>query len=115
MILVLRIPERALSPNGRPAHWAVKRKATAAARSAARLTTLNLKRGLRVPMPVAYSLRYFWPSTPRDDDNAIASVKAALDGICEALGMDDRNLRFRRLVHERDRVCPRLEVTLHFS
>jgi hypothetical protein len=64
---------------------------------------------------MAYSLRYFWARTHRDDDNAIASCKAALDGICDALQMDDRHLRFRQLIHEKDRACPRLEITLHFS
>ncbi len=115
MTIILSIPGRVLSPNGRPAHWAVKRKETQAARARAKLTTLSLLGGCPPPRPMAYSLRYFWARSHRDDDNAIASCKAALDGICDALKMDDRHLRFRQLTHEKDRVCPRLEITLHFS
>lgn len=49
-----------------------------------------------------------------DDDNAIASVKAYMDGICEALRIDDRNLSFHALIHDRDTKNPRLEIIFHF-
>lgn len=71
--------------------------------------------GRKAPVPNDYSLRYYWPRTPRDDDNAIASCKAYMDGICEALRMDDRNIRFRTLTHDSDKLKPRLEIILHFD
>lgn len=114
LTIILRIPPAILSPNGR-SHWFAKASASKRARAQAKLTTLNLLRGYDPGRPVAYSLAYFWPSTRRDDDNAIASVKAYLDGICEAVGMDDRDLRFRALTHEKDRKLPRVEITLHFK
>lgn len=114
MTIILRIPPPILSPNARP-HWAAKHQATRRARAAAKLTTMNLLRGFEPPKAVAYSLAYFWPSTRPDDDNAIASVKAYVDGICAAIGMDDRHLSFRALTHAADRTLPRLEITLHFE
>jgi hypothetical protein len=72
--------------------------------------------GRKPPKPLEYSLRYHWPTSRRlDDDNAIASVKAYMDGICEALRIDDRTLRFRSLIHDRDTKNPRLEIILHFD
>ena len=114
MTIILRIPPKSLSPNGRT-HWASKQKVTREARGQAKLTTLNLLRGHEPPKPIAYSIHYYWPATHRDDDNAIASCKAYMDGICEALRMDDRNIRFRTLTHDSDKLKPRLEITLHFD
>lgn len=112
LTIVLRLPPAVLSPNGRP-HWRTKHQATKTARAQAKFNTLNLLRGHEPPKPVGYSLRYFWAGMHRDDDNAIASAKAYLDGICEALRMDDRELRFRELHHESDKLKPRLEITLY--
>lgn len=114
MTIILAIPPAILSPNARP-HWAAKHQATRRCRAKAKLATLNLLRGFEPLKALGYSLAYFWPSTPRDDDNAIASVKSYLDGICAAIGMDDRHLRFRALTHGKDRMVPRLEITLHFK
>lgn len=50
-----------------------------------------------------------------DDDNAIASVKAYMDGICEALRIDDASLKFRELIHASDKAKPRLEIILHLD
>lgn len=115
MTIILRIPSRILSPNGRPAHWRKKHEATQTARGTAKLKTLHALRGMEPPCPAAYSIRYFWPSTRRDDDNAIASCKAYMDGICDALRMDDRHLRFRALDHDTDKKTPRVEITLHLE
>ena len=110
----LYIPAYCLSPNGRP-HRRVKHAAGKKARALANLRTLQVLAGLVPPCPLAYSLAYYWPGMARDDDNAIASAKAYLDGICSALGVDDRNVRFRSLYHHKDRACPRLEIILHLA
>lgn len=113
--VVVGIPARELSPNGAShCHWRVRHKATKAGRAVARLKTLNLLAG-RAVVPVGYSLRYYWPAMHRDDDNAIASAKATLDGICSAIGIDDRHIRFRTLEHHKDRKTPRLEVIMHLA
>jgi crossover junction endodeoxyribonuclease RusA len=114
MTITLPIPRMKLSPNGR-CHWRTKSKATKAARNFARVTTLQILGGKPPPCPVGYSLHYYWPSTHRDDDNAIASAKAYMDGICGAMGVDDKTLRFRELFHSPAGKRPRLEITLHLA
>lgn len=115
LTIPLYIPAYVLSPNGRAGHWRRRSKAVKAARGVANLLTLQLLAGGVPPCPVAYSLAYYWPAQHRDDDNAIASAKAYLDGICSALGVDDRSVRFRQLFHFSDRKCPRLEIILHLA
>jgi crossover junction endodeoxyribonuclease RusA len=100
--ITLPMPALLLTPNGR-GHWARKAKATKAARELARL--LALAQGLPETAPTHYRLTYHWP-TPRrrrDDDNCVGGCKAYLDGICSALRIDDRDLSFSGLVHDRSR------------
>lgn len=112
MTIVLPIPDIRISPNGN-CHWSKKRRLVKAHRSRALLTTLQALAGNPPPVPLAYSYRYHWPATRRDDDNAIASGKPYLDGICQALRIDDKHLRFRELFHCADRQNPRLEIIIH--
>jgi hypothetical protein len=62
-----------------------------------------------------YSLAHFFKTAAfRDDDNADGACKAYRDGICRALGIDDRHLRKLQIsTMAKDAACPRLEVTLH--
>ena len=62
-----------------------------------------------------YSLAfYFRTAAFRDDDNADASIKAYRDGIANALGMNDRDLRKCQLsTYQKDAECPRVEITLY--
>ncbi len=113
--VILPVPVVALRPNGQHGHWRTIRKAKAAAKGLATLTTLQLLAGGPPPCATAYSLVYYFQATPWDDDNAIASVKAYLDGISSALGIDDRHLRFRELIRRADRKCPRLEIIMHLA
>lgn len=102
MTVELPIPAKPLRPNSRP-HWAQRAKAVKYARMLAKARTLA--EGLRESGWTHYRITYFWP-TPRrrwDDDNCIAACKAYLDGICSALGIDDRRLRFAGLEHEREK------------
>lgn len=100
MTITLPLPSPDLRPNSRP-HWARKAKATKAARALALLRALEA--GVPATPPTHYRLLYHWP-TPRrrwDDDNCVAACKAYLDGICAALRIDDRSLRFSGLEHDR--------------
>jgi len=115
LVIVLPVPPVALRPNGQHGHWSQVRQARAAAKGRAALTTLNLVCRGAVPVATGYTLTYFFHSTPWDDDNAIASCKSYLDGIAGAIGMNDRDLRFRALVRATDRQCPRVEITLHLE
>ncbi len=110
MIVILPVPPPALRPNGQHGHWAVVRKARKSARALANFRALEVLAGRPAPRAAAYSLSYHFAHRRWDDDNAIASAKSYLDGICSALGMDDRHLRFRELRAATDRACPRLEI-----
>lgn len=91
--LVLPWPFRALSPNAR-VHWRVK---SAAARAAKHDAYMLAKAAdwHRIEWPAEGRL-HVWidgyrPSRRHHDhDNLLASLKAALDGIADAMGIDDR-------------------------
>jgi hypothetical protein len=62
---------------------------------------------------IEIDVRFYPPDARhRDDDNAIASFKAARDGIADALGVDDR--RFRPTYYFMDPAKPgKIEVVIH--
>lgn len=116
MTLTLPIPDKRLSPNHTVATIGArmaKSSATKKARQRAKLLTLS---AARIPCPdfTGYSLAFFWPDARRrDDDNAIGSIKAYKDGIADALGVDDWNLRMKEVpTFQIDRSNPRVEITL---
>jgi len=88
--VVLPWPDRMLSPNAR-VHWSQKAKVVRAARNAAWALSLEAK----VPrMSVSARPRVEIEFCPpdrrrRDTDNCIASAKASMDGLADALGVDD--------------------------
>ncbi len=114
LTVILPIPSYNMSPNGR-GHWRKTSKLKQSAKVLARLSVLQVLTGNPPPCAIAYTLAYYWPATHRDDDNAIASCKAYLDGIASALGIDDRTLRFRALIHNADRKTPRVEIIMHLT
>ena len=114
LTIILRVPVLAMRPNGR-SHWFAKAAAVKRARSQAKMITLNLLRGYEPPAAGGYSYRYYFHGVAWDDDNAIASPKAYLDGICDALRIDDKALRFRELIRGTDRQNPRIEIILHLK
>lgn len=84
-------PSKDLSPNAR-IHWARKAKAVKQARQAAGYLTIGASRGARGQFKGAAKLSFtFCPPDKRrrDRDNLIASMKAATDGIADAIGIDD--------------------------
>jgi hypothetical protein len=98
----LPLPEQALWPNARP-HWAVKAKAVQKARELAWL--LTNRTGDVVPGPYRVEIE----ATPRtrvfDEDNCKAACKSYVDGICERLGINDRDIiesKMRRLEPDKE-------------
>lgn len=92
MIVTLPWPNRILSPNAR-AHWAVLSKAKRKARVDAYWLAKAERPGVPSAAPLV-SLDFLPPDNRRRDlDNLIASMKAALDGIAEAMGCDDHTFR----------------------
>ena len=93
-------PDARLSPNYRSrSHWPVTAAKKAARETASVMTTcavpLRDKKALRASTDQIRMTITFVPPDRRhrDDDNMIASLKAARDGIADALGVNDRRFR----------------------
>lgn len=101
-IVIPATPSPILSPNAR-GHWAPKARAAARFREAARLATLgalspDLRDDLADIPEIGYTVAVSWErrrTGMRDEDNVLASCKAAIDGVAEAIGIDDRRFRVR--------------------
>lgn len=91
--LILPWPSRDLHPNAR-VHWGRRSKAAKAARSAA--TLYALATGWRPGLFPGDGPIHVWidgygtDRRRRDADGLLSSLKPALDGIADALGIDDR-------------------------
>lgn len=87
MTVTLGWPSRALSPNAR-SHWA----ALARAKKAARIEGFYAATSGLLPDDVSVSIQvtFIPPNARRRDlDNLIASIKPHLDGISDAIEIDD--------------------------
>lgn len=91
-------PDRRLHPNGR-IHWAPHAAAKKAARAYAHAITCATstpaqRAALKAAGAVNVSMTFNPPDNRRrDDDGMIASMKAARDGIADAIGVDDSKWR----------------------
>jgi crossover junction endodeoxyribonuclease RusA len=89
-------PDRRLSPNAR-VHWSKKARVSKRARkdafiltcSAIQLNPLDML-GDTLPLHITFRPK---DRRRRDEDNLIASMKPYLDGIAQALGVDDSRFR----------------------
>lgn len=89
--LSLPWPPKALSPNARK-HWRGLAKAKAAYRDLCRMETLLQCHPSRVKLPnfMHLVLEFVPPDRrKRDRDNLLASMKSGLDGMADALGIND--------------------------
>lgn len=115
--LVLLLPPKALTPNGR-AHHMAKARATAKRREfVCRLiwsTVLGLQARASGPPWQAAEIQvtFFYPNRRRDEDNAksLTNCKADFDGIADALGINDSRFTHLPPVLEIDCERPRVEV-----
>jgi len=119
LTVTLSLPPKALSPNAR-AHWAAKAKAVQAYRGEAKLLARVAisEAGLDVPAGwgdeiMVRATFWFRVERRRDRDNAQASLKSALDGIAEAMGVDDSRFIMAPATLLVDATDPRVEVVLH--
>ena len=118
MVITLPWPDKRLSPNART-HWAVLAKVKKLARKdACILATVAIplkdKREIAAQEGrIEIEVRFYPPDARlRDDDNCVASFKAARDGIADALGVDD--CRFRPTYYFMDPAKPgKIEVVIH--
>lgn len=85
MSICLPWPSSALSPNAR-GHWAMK----AAAKRRARMDGFLAAKAAKVPAGRTIAITFHAPDNRhRDLDNMLASIKGQLDGIADAIGVDD--------------------------
>jgi crossover junction endodeoxyribonuclease RusA len=100
--LTLPWPAKELSPNAR-VHWSIKAKHTKAYREIGFYTAKEAKAKIDWQGTIHAFITFYPPDRRRlDDDNIIARIKAARDGIADALGVDDK--RFRIHPHLSDEV-----------
>ena len=96
----LPFPDRVLSPNSRK-HWAVKARAVAKAKEDAYwIAASEYKVQSILKQCNTGELRCTWTFHPPkdkrrrwDDDNLVAAMKSARDGVCDALGIDDSQIK----------------------
>lgn len=108
VIVVPLTPSPTLSPNAR-VHWTKRAKAVSAARSVAAQATRDAisddgRQRIAEYEHIGYRIQIAWEkgrSGMRDEDNALASCKAIIDGIADALGIDDRRLHIRGISFDR--------------
>ncbi len=106
-------PSRTLHPNARK-HWRELAKAKKQARSIAHWDAIS--NGVRTiePRPLLVAMTFYCPDKrKRDLDGLISSMKASLDGIADALGVDDHH--FRISAQKSDRICPDGMVVVEIS
>ena len=118
--ITMTLPPKELSPNARP-HWAAKGRAAKAHRLEAKVmtTTALLDVALGTDWSVATVRPIFFHKTrhKRDRDNLSSSLKAARDGIADAmttwgLVSDDNGFIPLPPVSDVDKSKPRVEITV---
>ena len=123
MKVTLTLPPRDLSPNRR-VHWGARSRAVKAHRGEAFLMTRQAMSGVdkgghwwaKAGSDILIMPTFFYRvKRRRDRDNAQASLKAALDGIAEALGVDDSRFIMAPATLLVDATDPRVEVVLRQS
>lgn len=93
-------PPATLSPNAR-VHWSKRARAVKGYRN----TCWTLARATKLQVKWQGDIHVwldFYPPPPkrrRDQDNLIASAKAALDGLADALQVDDSRFRLHPYLH----------------
>ncbi len=107
-------PPRELSPNSR-CHWSVKYRAAKQAKSDAYLATLAALR--ETPFTPGKTVQYRIIAHPktkrrRDRDNLLASCKHEIDGIAQALGVNDCIFECTGVEWAECWPCPTVEILI---
>ncbi len=107
VVTIPATPAPALSPNAR-AHWRTKHREATELNSVARWSTVNTlaQRGMRGTWTGPITLHWIvaWGKGRKimDQDNLIASLKHAQDGIAGAIGIDDKAFIVGSVSQDRD-------------
>jgi len=117
MNIELPYPDKALSPNSR-CHWSIKAKAAKAARRNGALAAWVAGFNEGTFAGCEHRL-HFWidiyakTKNYPDADNMLSSLKSALDGIADALGLNDR--RFIPHPFVKDETCKGGKVVIRIT
>ena len=119
-MIVLPWPNKTLSPNARPswrALWKAKRSAQLESWALAKVfknsqewnNCIGNWDGQKIPVHI-----FVYPPSlaRRDEDNLLASLKAALDGVAKGLGVDDNRFSLSHTWCELDRPKGRIELRI---
>lgn len=115
----LPYPNRILFPNGR-AHWRARAKSVKAYRAAGRFYTMQaVGPGFKPVIPegkIGVQLTFYPPDhRQRDEDNQLAAMKSALDGVADALGLNDKKFHILEPIFKEEVVRGgKVVVTLDF-
>ena len=89
-LVILPWPPKELSPNSM-IHWAKKAKHKKLYRTACWVLSLNARISCSKLGKVPIEITFYPPDRRhRDADNMVASIKSGLDGVADALGVNDR-------------------------
>jgi crossover junction endodeoxyribonuclease RusA len=100
-MVTLGWPPSILSPNAR-AHWTKRAIAAKKYKTACWALALEAKLAAPAEGPIELAIEFVPPDNRhRDLDNMLASIKAGLDGLALALGVNDRRFRLRLSVADR--------------
>lgn len=114
--IILPFPAAKLNPNRRSGHsWQVTAAEKVEAWQAGKIATLKALGGkaFAIAAPVKFSITFFCPNRRRRDlDNLLASLKPSLDGICNAVDIDDSAIEEMQLIKRYDAKNPRVEVDI---
>jgi len=116
LTITLGLPPKELNPNSRP-HWGKKAGATKRYRLESQLVTINemVRHNIREPFQRLTITPVFYHDTNRrrDGDNALASLKAAFDGLVSAgLVIDDSLITHKPVEFRIDKDKPRVELRI---
>jgi len=95
LALQLPWPPSALSPNGQHGHWTRRAEAKKNFRCACWIATIEqlsprMRASCVAVVPLQLLLEFVRPDRRSyDRDNLLARTKAGIDGMCQALGIDD--------------------------
>ena len=92
--LQMAYPDPVLSPNSPKRHWRYKQPAKHTAKTEAFYKAVEHRSIFDGVKDLQLTLTFYPPTKARRDlDNAHASMKAALDGVCNGLDIDDSQIR----------------------
>lgn len=112
MQIELPWPPKELSPNAR-IHWAALARAKKAYRHACAVSARSQGLGRINAEKLHLSLTFFAPTRRAYDlDNALARMKAGLDGLADVMGVDDKHWSLNIQRGDVPTGCVLVEVTL---